>query len=341
LKKIIQMTRTLSIIGFLVTISLASFGQNPSFKKWENPEAIFQRAIKEKKPILLEAFLPTCSHCLAYDKTLRNPIIKNYLDKNFLAYQLDLSKRENGLFLRKNKIYIPSTPSFIILSPEGKTWHIEIMGEELNSVPGILKTLQLATDPKQRDAAKLVRYQAGDRQPELLLSTAFYTRVTMDTIQNMAIVNDYAKTEAVENYGSELNFLLIQKAMLDSDNPIFCYFINHLPTYYAKYDTALVKQMAENTLMSSIFASRARKYSPERIESIKKDLATLGIPGKQIAMRFIVLEVLIDLDQADSAKAIARINAFYEGKPIPEKEKAFWCKQLTRKGDTTSPCPLP
>ena len=335
------MTRLLLLIGFLLINATLSFGQNPSFKTWEAPEAIFQRAAKEKKPILLEAFLPTCPHCLAYDKTLRSPVIKNYLDKNFLAYQLDLSKRENGLFLRQHKIFIPSTPSFIILSPEGKTWHVEIMGEELNSVPGILKTLQIATDPKLRDAAKLVRYQQGERQPDLLLSTAFYTRVTMDTTQNMAIVNDYAKAEAPENYGSELNFLLIQKAMLDSDNPIFNYFINHLPSYYAKYDSAMVKQMAENTLMSSIFASRARKYSPEHIQSIKKDLSALGIPEKQIAMRFIVLEVLIDLDHADMATAVARINKFYEGKPIPEKEKAFWCKQLTRKGDASSPCPLP
>jgi hypothetical protein len=272
------MTRLLLLVGFLLINATLSFGQNPSFKTWEAPEAIFQRAAKEKKPILLEAFLPTCPHCLAYDKTLRSPVIKNYLDKNFLAYQLDLSKRENGLFLRQHKIFIPSTPSFIILSPEGKTWHVEIMGEELNSVPGILKTLQIATDPKLRDAAKLVRYQQGERQPDLLLSTAFYTRVTMDTTQNMAIVNDYAKAEAPENYGSELNFLLIQKAMLDSDNPIFNYFINHLPSYYAKYDSAMVKQMAENTLMSSIFASRARKYSPERIQSIKKDLSALGIP---------------------------------------------------------------
>ncbi|MEY3646588.1 MAG: hypothetical protein RL127_1296 [Bacteroidota bacterium] len=335
------MTRLLLLVGFLLINATLSFGQNPSFKTWEAPEAIFQRAAKEKKPILLEAFLPTCPHCLAYDKTLRSPVIKNYLDKNFLAYQVDLSKRENGLFLRQHKIYIPSTPSFIILSPEGKTWHVEIMGEELNSVPGILKTLQIATDPKLRDAAKLVRYQQGERQPDLLLSTAFYTRVTMDTTQNMAIVNDYAKAEAPENYGSELNFLLIQKAMLDSDNPIFNYFINHLPSYYAKYDSAMVKQMAENTLMSSIFASRARKYSPERIQSIKKDLSALGIPEKQIAMRFIVLEVLIDLDHADMTNAVARINKFYEGKPIPAKEKAFWCKQLTRKGDASSPCPLP
>lgn len=335
------MTRLLLLISFLMFNAALGFGQNPSFKTWEAPEAIFQRAAKEKKPILLEAFLPTCPHCLAYDKTLRSPVIKNYLDKNFLAYQLDLSKRENGLFLRQHKIFIPSTPSFIILSPEGKTWHVEIMGEELNSVPGILKTLQIGTDPKLRDAAKLLRYQQGERQPDLLLSTAFYTRVTMDTTQNIAIVNEYAKAEAPENYGSELNFLLIQKAMLDSENPIFNYFINHLPTYYAKYDSATVKQMAENTLMSSIFASRARKYSPDRIQSIKKDLSALGIPEKQIAMRFIVLEVLIDLDHAEMAKAVTRINNFYEGKPIPEKEKAFWCKQLTRKGDAASPCPLP
>ena len=70
-------------------------------------------------------------------------------------------------------------------------------------------------------------------------------------------------------------------------------------------------------------------------------MSALGIPEKQIAMRFIVLEVLIDLDHADMTNAVARINKFYEGKPIPEKEKAFWCKQLTRKGDASSPCPLP
>lgn len=335
------MTRLFLFICFILIQVSSSFGQNPSFKTWGTPEAMFQRAAKEKKPILLEAFLPTCPHCLAYDKTLRNPIIKNYLDKNFLAYQLDLSKRENGLFLRKNNIYIPSTPSFIILSPEGKTWHIEIMGEELNSVQGILKTLQLATDPKLRDAAKLTRYQQGERTPDLLLSTAFYTRSTMDTTQNISIVNDYAKAEAVENYGSELNFLLIQKAMLDSDNPIFNYFIHNLPTYYAKYDSALVKQMAENVLMSSVFASRARNYTPARIQSIKDELALLGIPARQITMRFIVLEVLIDLDHADVTRAIERINLYYEGKPIPEKEKTFWCKQLNRKGDATKPCPLP
>lgn len=335
------MTRLLLLISLLCLQATLSFGQNPSFRVWEAPEAIFQRAAKEKKPILLEAFLPTCPHCMAYDKTLRSPSIKNYLDKNFLAYQIDLSKRENGLFLRKQNIFIPSTPSFIILSPEGKIWHIEIMGEELNSTEGILKTLQIATNPQTRDANKLERYKQGERQPDLLLSTAFFTRVTMDTTQNIAIVNDYAKTQTPERTDADLNFLLIQKAMLDSDNSVFQSFLTNLPTYYAKYDSSLVKQTAENVLMASIFSSRARKYTPARIESIKQNLGLLGIPAKQIAMRLIVLEVLIDLDHTDFDKATQRIIQFYEGKPIPEKEKAFWCRQLARNGGQTRPCPLP
>ena len=66
---------------------------NPSFRPLESFEQIFAKAVKEKKPVFFEAYLPTCSHCLAYDKTLRDPKIKSYLSTNFLAYQLDLSKR--------------------------------------------------------------------------------------------------------------------------------------------------------------------------------------------------------------------------------------------------------
>jgi hypothetical protein len=102
-----------------------------------------------------------------------------------------------------------------------------------------------------------------------------------------------------------------------------------------------VKQSAENVLMASIFSSRARKYTPARIESLKQNLGLLGIPAKQIAMRLIVLEVLIDLDRTDFEQATKRIIKFYDGKPIPEKEKAFWCKQLTRNEGQTRPCPLP
>ena len=143
------------LFAFVLSTFIAFFAnaQNPSFKTLESFDAIFARAKKENKPIFFEAYLPNCSHCMAYDVTLKNPKIKQFLDKNVLAYQLDISKRENGMFLRKQKVYVPSTPSFIVLSPDGKPWDIQNMGDELNTVDGILATLQKAIDPQQRDEA--------------------------------------------------------------------------------------------------------------------------------------------------------------------------------------------
>jgi hypothetical protein len=77
------------------------------------------------------------------------------------------------------------------------------------------------------------------------------------------------------------------------------------------------------------------------MESIKNGLRKLGLPEPQIAMRTIVLEVLIDLDHKDLEKAKEKILGFYGGKAIPDREKEFWCKQLTRGQAKGEPCPLP
>jgi hypothetical protein len=329
-------------ILFLISLlSLQAFAQNPSFKPMDGFDAIFARAKKEQKPIFFEVFLPNCSHCIAYDATLKNPKIKQYLDKNVLAYQLDISKKENGLFLRKQKIYIPSTPSFIMIGPDGKTWDVQTMGDELNSVDGILNTLKRAIDPTQRDEAMLRKYRQGAREFNEMIGLASFTRMTLDTVQNMEIVQQLTEALPKDKYESELGFLLIRKVMLDDNNPLFEYFINHLPAYRKSADSVSIRAAAENTLMSTLFSSRARQFSPERIAKIKAGLKKIGLSDAQIANRCIVLEVLIDLDKDQLGVATERIKSYYGAKAIPEKEKEFWCKWLSRKLDPKNPCPLP
>ena len=322
-------------------ISFSTKAQNPSFKPLESFDAIFARAKKENKPVFFEVFLPNCSHCMAYDVTLKNPKIKQFLDKNVLAYQLDISKRENGMFLRKQKVYVPSTPSFIMLSPEGKPWDVQTMGDELNTVDGILTTLQKAIDPQKRDEAILKKYQQGSREFDEMLGLANFTRMTLDTVQNIEIVQQLTEALPKDKYESELGFLLIRKVMLDNNNPLFDHFINNLAIYRKSNDSVIVRQVAENTLMSTLFSSRARKFSPERIAGIKYGLQKIGLTDAQIANRCIVLEVLIDLDKDQLDVATNRIKAYYQGKEIPAKEKEFWCKWLMRKSDPKNPCPLP
>jgi len=333
--------RILYAFVIALLIPWCSQAQNPSFKTLENFDAIFARAKKENKPVFFEAFLPNCSHCMAYDVTLKNPKIKQFLDKNVLAYQLDLSKKENGIFLRKQKIYVPSTPSFIMLGPDGKPWSVQTMGDELNNVDGIITTLQKAIDPEKRDEATLKKYQQGARDFDEMLGLANFTRMTLDTVQNIEIVQQLAEALPKDKYESELGFLLIRKVMLDNNNPLFEHFINHLPAYRKSSDSVAVKQAAENTLMSTLFSSRARKFSPDRIAGIKNGLRLIGLSEAQIANRCIVLEVMIDLDKDQLTTAVNRVKTYYQGKAIPEKEKEFWCKWLTRKSGPNNPCPLP
>jgi hypothetical protein len=50
---------------------------------------------------------------------------------------------------------------------------------------------------------------------------------------------------------------------------------------------------------------------------------------------------MIDLDKDQLVTAVDRVKKFYQSKEIPEKEKEFWCKWLTRKSGPNIPCPLP
>lgn len=336
-----MLKKILILILFIQQIAWAqSKTDNPSFRPLESFEQIFAKAAKEKKPVFFEAYLPTCSHCMAYDKTLRDPKIKSYLSTNFLAYQLDLSKRENGLFLRKNKIFVPSTPSFIVFSPEGQVINVEPVGDETNSVNGIVALLNKAKDLNRNAIASLKKFDAGNQDFENMLSVALFARYTMDTVKNMEVVNKLANSIQSEQYLDKMSFLLMQRVMLDTDNKLFQFFIQNLPAYKQKFDSLEVKQAAENILMSSLYCSRARKYSTSKIDQIKNGLRLLGVPENQIATRCIVLEVLIDLGQQDILGASKKIKTYYNGKTIPEKEMDFWCTQLKRNQKAEMPCPL-
>lgn len=328
-----------SFLSFLQPSKAQKIDQNKSFRPFIALDEIFKKAEKENKPIFFEAFLPTCSHCIAYDKTLSLPAIKTYLDKNYHAYQLDLSKRENNAFLRSRKIFIPSTPSFIVFSPKGKVWNIEPVGEATNSVAGIIKLLDAAKNPQQNQAQLLERYGAGERNKENMISAAYFTRLSLDTLKNVALVNDLVQLIKPEEFEGETSFLLIQKVMMDDNNALFQHFITHIKNYESKFDSLEVKQTAENTIMTSLYSGRARSYSPERLQRLKDGLQAIGLKPQQIAARFIYLEVLIDLDKKLVDQAVTRVKNYYGGKAIPEKEKEFWCKLLKKSG--SNECLLP
>jgi hypothetical protein len=218
--------------------------------------------------------------------------------------------------------------------------NVEPVGDETNSVDGIVALLNKAKDLNRNAIASLKKFDAGNQDFENMLSVALFARYTMDTVKNMEVVNKLANSIQPTQYLDKMSFLLMQRVMLDTDNKLFQFFIQNLPAYKQKFDSLEVKQAAENILMSSLYCSRARKYSTGKIDQIKNGLRLLGVPENQIATRCIVLEVLIDLGQQDIPGATKKIKTYYNGKTIPEKEMDFWCTQLKRNQKAEMPCPL-
>jgi hypothetical protein len=217
---------------------------------------------------------------------------------------------------------------------------IEPLGDETNSVVGIQQILNRAKNPLACSASLLEKYRKGEKNMDVMLSAGYFSRLSMDTTHTLEIVNEIVRQIPKEQYQDERSFLIMQKIMLDDENPLFQHFISNLSAYKAKFDSLLVLQTAENVLMSSLYCSRARKYSTNKIDQIKSGLRKIGVPENQIALRCIVLEVLIDLGREDIKGASGKIKNYYQGKTIPEKEMDFWCTQLKRYQKAEIPCPL-
>jgi len=322
--------------------ALRGLGQSnhPSFKSTPlRIDDIFSNNTNQKS-VFLEAYLPTCGHCMAYNETFEDPILKKYLEDNFNAYQLDLSTKENQDFLRKRKIYVYSTPTFLIFGPNGELWQFEVAGVENNSIEGIQNLLNKAKSPEKNQLSLLKKYPFENLSKEDLFEIGTYTRYTLDTIKTIQIVNDLTKKLTQNEYQSAFGFSILQKLMMDEANPLFEHFIKNLKSYYKFGDSIKVSQVVENVLMNSLYNPKSISYSEKKMEYLKNSLIDLGIPKQSVTRRFIYFEVIRYLNQKNINNAISHLKKFYVNQPIPTKEKEFWCNTILKYNSSLKDCPL-
>ena len=140
------------------------------------------------------------------------------------------------------------------------------------------------------------------------------SRIVRDTVSNIAAMNEYAKKTPVGNYGNNSNFLVLQKVIMDDENPLFKYMITHLDEFNKKYDKVLVKQTAENILMYSLYSPRGMKYSVAKINTVRANLAKLGVDKKSIDGRIWREESKAYFRENQPAKAMTVLSKLVDAK---------------------------
>ncbi len=285
----------------------------------------FEIAQKQNKPVFVEIYAIGCPHCENFKKTFDNNAgVGAYYNQKFVSYQVEVNSPEGRALRQKHNIYVVSTPMMTFWDKDENLLHIQPAGDEQNNEPYLKTLADRAIDPTKNTASYKGYFQQGVQEDNFLIEYAYTCRMICDTMQNIAAMNAYANKQEAVGFTSPSNFLILQKVIIDDENPLFKHLMNNLPAYYAKNDPKLVNQTAENIVMYSLYCSRADGYSLEKIAEMKANLKKVGIDDKSIAGRFLLIETKALFKSGQNDKAADVIDSFYKGvKGIDKKDAEF------------------
>lgn len=296
----------MKIIFLLLFVANVALAQKAGIQFKTLPiETVFKEARQTGKPVFVEVFSPTCHTCQSFIPTLADSRVGKFYNSRFVSTKVDIAQPSTRAFLDKNRLFVPSLPLFLYFDPQQNLVHFAMSN---NSADEVIRHGTNALNPSARSQTMRARYQQGERSANFLIDYAMFGRVTKDTVANMAAMNDYARQQSPATFANQTNWLAMQKLVLDSENPMFQYMLDHLGAYRKAYGAEPTQQVAENILMSSLFSGRGAQFPIARILQIRQDLVKVGIDPKVAANRTLLPEVNAYFRAHQTAKAVERMD---------------------------------
>ncbi|MCY7351262.1 MAG: thioredoxin family protein, partial [Cytophagaceae bacterium] len=317
------MRKTLFYVSFLL-LQVSAMGQGTNFVQG-NLRTVFDQAKAANKSVFIEIFSPSCHVCASFVPTFENVGVGKFYNEKFVSYRLDVNSQEAQGFLTKQRIFVPSLPLLMYFDKDVSLLHALNVNNTTNDV---IAAAGNALNPTSRAASYKSRYQRGERNPGFLIEYGYFSRIVRDTISNMAAVNDYVKTQPASAYASTTNFLVLQKLVMDTDNPLFQYFVNHIGDFQKKNDPKIVRDVAEGIIMSTLFSGRAAKFTPANVRTLGTYLTKIGLDKRTVENRTLVPELTALMKVNQAAQAVERANRYLSG-PAGPREAIYLAKFIT------------
>ncbi|GAB3946288.1 hypothetical protein GCM10028805_16530 [Spirosoma harenae] len=298
--------------------------------------AVFQEARRTGKPVFVEVFSPTCHVCQSFIPTLEDSRVGKAYNSKFISTKLDINQPATQSFLTSHHLFVPSLPLFLYFDPQQNMVHFAMSN---NSTDEVIRHGNNALDPQTRSQTMKSRFQQGERSTNFLIDYGMYARITRDTVANMAAMNEYAKQQSPATYANQTNWLALQKLVLDYENPMFQYMLNHLDTYRKSYGVQETQQVAENILMSSLYSGRGAQFPVAKILEVKQGLIKIGIDPKVAANRTLLPEVNAYFRARQTAKAVDRMDNQVNSNALTIPEYLYISRLFNRSSPDASDVP--
>lgn len=294
-------------ILLLLLVATLSLAQKPGGIQFKSAtvESVFQDARRAGKPVFVEIYSPTCHTCQSFMPTLADSRVGKFYNDKFVNTKLDIAQPSTRAFLDSRHLLVPSLPLFLYFDPQQNLIHFAL---STNSTDEVIRHGTNALNPKVRSQTMKSRYQQGERSTNFLIDYAMYARITNDTLAGITAMNDYAKQQSPATFANQTNWLALQKLVLDFENPMAQYMLNHLDTYRKAYGADQAKKVAEDILMSSLYSRRGEQFPVAKILEIRQDLVKIGLDSKVVANRTLLPEVKAYFRARQTAKAVERMD---------------------------------
>jgi thiol-disulfide isomerase/thioredoxin len=179
-----------TLLIFIALLSYATVGtaQGIKFHKKESWAEIKEIAKKEKKLILIDVFTDWCGPCKAMEEDVFSlPKVGDFYNQHFVNYKLDAEKGE-GITL-KEKFQVRLYPTYLFVDP----FLDEVVHSSSSRQPMevFLYTGQSALQVDTRSKYMQSQYQAGKRDPKLLLDYAKYLQSSFKRDELNTLVDTY------------------------------------------------------------------------------------------------------------------------------------------------------
>jgi len=324
------------LIVLLCLIGASSFAQKGGIAfRPESVDQVFAAARKANKPVFVEIYSPTCHVCQSFMPTLADSRVGKFYNGKYISTKVDLMSKETQAWLSKRKLYVPSLPLFLYFDPQQNLIHMAMSN---NSAEEVIRHGTQALDPTTRSQKYRQRFASGDRNPNFLIDYGMFAKVTTDTVANIKAMEEYARQQPVGQLASQTNWLVIQKLVMDMDNPLAQHLINNLGQYKA-YGADEPRNVAENILMSTLFSGRGAQFPATKIMQVRNGLVKIGIDQKVAANRTLLPEVNAHFKARQTAKAVSRMDSQVSNFPLSIPEYIYISRLFNKQSPDPSDVP--
>jgi len=262
-------------ILFLSLISISAVAQNRHINfETGNLASVFEKAKKENKMIMVDAYTTWCGPCKWMSKNIfTNDTAADYYNANFVNLKIDAEKGEGIGFA--DKYSVRCYPNFLILDGDGNVVH-RVAG----SMPtqAFVNFGKIAFEKEKTFSYKKSEFEKGPLTEQNV--TAYIDLLMNCCLDPSAKALEYIATVKDNDLIKENNWIVLRDFVYNHESREMKYFLNNLAPFEKSFGKEAVTQKLEQ-LGKSYFSkyTRAKEFDKDGYENSKKEFTSMKWPN--------------------------------------------------------------